>query len=183
MLSRATEALVMSSCLCKKAEGAGFPFEVESVEDRIDDSVHARYVDKAHHGPGAASHFDKAALDDVGGAQLSPQMAGQAEEAQQLRQIALQLPHHGRVCFAPAFAEAAKFGLGLAAAVGQVDPLRVLFHFVIVPLANLLQDVAHLVYPATLVRGARIDGLDGRSQSRTPPVTTSNSLSPFSPRR
>jgi hypothetical protein len=42
-------------------EGAGFPFQVKSLEDGVDDSVDAFYVDKANHGPGAAADFDKAA--------------------------------------------------------------------------------------------------------------------------
>jgi hypothetical protein len=56
----------MSSYLCKKVEGAVFPFQVESLEDRVDDAVHAFYVDEADHGPGSSAHFHEAALDDVG---------------------------------------------------------------------------------------------------------------------
>jgi hypothetical protein len=41
----------MSSCLCKKVEGAIFPFQVESLEDGVNDAVHAFYVDEADHGP------------------------------------------------------------------------------------------------------------------------------------
>src|SRR5215469_9095826 len=40
---------VTSSCLCKNAEGAGFPFQVEALEDGMDDPVHAlNDVHKAH---------------------------------------------------------------------------------------------------------------------------------------
>jgi hypothetical protein len=76
------EPLLMSSCLCKKAEGAIPPFVplVVSVEDRIDDSVDARDVNEAHHRAGAAANFHKAPLDDVGRAQLSPDVPGKAEE-------------------------------------------------------------------------------------------------------
>src|SRR5271157_482387 len=42
----------MSSCLCKYGEGAGFPFQIESLENGVDDAVHTFYVDKAHHGTG-----------------------------------------------------------------------------------------------------------------------------------
>ena len=45
---------VMSSCLCKYGEGAGFPFQVESLEDGVDDAVHALDIHKARHWPGAA---------------------------------------------------------------------------------------------------------------------------------
>ena len=55
-----------SGRLCKNAEGAGFPFQVESLEDGVDDSVHGLHVDEADHGPGSAAHFNEAAFDDVG---------------------------------------------------------------------------------------------------------------------
>jgi len=74
----------MSSCLCKKLEGAIFPFQVESLENGVNDSIHALSVHKANHGSGAAPHFHEAALDNVGGPQLTLQMLGEVEEAQQL---------------------------------------------------------------------------------------------------
>ena len=43
-------AAVMSSCLCKYGEGAGFPFQVESLEDGVDDTVHALDIYEAGHG-------------------------------------------------------------------------------------------------------------------------------------
>src|SRR5215469_18712781 len=85
---------VTSSCLCKNLEGAVFPFQVEALEDGVDDPVQAFDIHKADHGPGAPPNFDEAAFDDVGGAQLSPQLSREAEERQQLRQIAFQLSHH-----------------------------------------------------------------------------------------
>jgi len=44
---------VTSSCLCKKVEGAFFPFGllVHAVEDGIDNPVDALDVDEAGHGP------------------------------------------------------------------------------------------------------------------------------------
>ena len=65
----------MSSGLCKKLEGAVFPFQVESLEDGVDDSVDAFYVDKADHGSSSAAHFHEAALDD-GAFRLSERRAG-----------------------------------------------------------------------------------------------------------
>src|SRR5208337_1168484 len=112
---------VMSSCLCKNAEGASFPFQVESLEDGVDDAVHGLHVDEADHGPGSAAYINEAALNDVGGAQLSPQVLWKTEEGQQFGQIALQLPHHGCIFALPASPEGAKSSLGLAAAVGQID--------------------------------------------------------------
>src|SRR6266851_9632589 len=76
---------VTSSWLCKYGEGAGFPFQIESLEDGVDNAVHTFYVHKAHHGPGPASHFHEAALDHVGGAQFPPQVPGKGEEGQQFR--------------------------------------------------------------------------------------------------
>src|ERR1700752_427099 len=86
--------IVMSSRLCKKVEGAGFPFQVESLEDGVDDGVHAFEVDKAHHGSGSASHLDEAALDHIAGAQFAPQVPGESEERQQLQQVSAQPLHH-----------------------------------------------------------------------------------------
>jgi hypothetical protein len=39
----------MSSCLCKKAEGAVFPLLVEAMEDGVDDPLDAELVDEADH--------------------------------------------------------------------------------------------------------------------------------------
>ena len=68
-----------SSCLCKYREGAGFPFQVESLEDGLDDAVDALYIHKANHGAGSSAHFDEAALNHVGGAQFPLQVAGKSE--------------------------------------------------------------------------------------------------------
>jgi hypothetical protein len=50
----------MSSCLCKKPEGAVFPFVflVQALEDGLDDPIHAGDVDEA---AGSAALFWKAA--------------------------------------------------------------------------------------------------------------------------
>jgi|CZKH01.1.fsa_nt_gi hypothetical protein len=45
--------LVTSSCLCKYGEGAGFPFQIEPLEDGVEDAVHTFYVHKTHHGTGS----------------------------------------------------------------------------------------------------------------------------------
>src|SRR5215469_3147755 len=78
-MSTNPEELVTSSCLCKKLDGAGFPFQVESLEDGVDDAVHTFHVHKAHHGPSAAAHFHEAALDHVGGTQLRHRCRGKAK--------------------------------------------------------------------------------------------------------
>ncbi len=72
----------MEYCLCKKPEGADFPFQVEALEDGVDNAIHALHVYEADHGPSTAPYFQETALNDVGGAQLSPQAAGEAEERQ-----------------------------------------------------------------------------------------------------
>ena len=59
---------VMSSSLCKKAEGAIFPLLVEAMEDGVDDALDAEFVDEADHWPRSAAHFHEAAFDDIGGA-------------------------------------------------------------------------------------------------------------------
>jgi hypothetical protein len=63
----AKKVRVMSSCLCKRLEAAIFPFQVESLENGVNDSIHALHVHKANHGQGAAPDFHEAALNDVGG--------------------------------------------------------------------------------------------------------------------
>jgi hypothetical protein len=42
-------------------EGVGFPFQVESLEDGVDDAIHALDIDKADHRPGPPSYLDEAA--------------------------------------------------------------------------------------------------------------------------
>jgi hypothetical protein len=44
---------VMSSSLCKQLEGTAFPFQIESLENRADDSIHTLEVHKSHRGPGS----------------------------------------------------------------------------------------------------------------------------------
>ena len=77
---RSTARQVTSSCLCNNPEGAVFPFQVKALEDGINDAIYAFDVHKAHHGPGAPSYLDETTLDDVGGAQLSPQVPWEAKE-------------------------------------------------------------------------------------------------------
>ncbi len=72
----------------------------------MDDAIHAPHVHEAEHGPLATANFHETALNEVGGAQLLPQVSGEAEEGQQLRQIRFQLPHHAGIRRAPALAEA-----------------------------------------------------------------------------
>ncbi len=102
---------------------------------------------------------------DVGGAQLAPEMFWKREEGQQFGQIALQLLDHGGILASPTTAEGSRRSLCLAAALGQIDSLCIGLDGIVVALADLLQNVAHLVYPAALMRGAGIDGLNGRGQA------------------
>jgi hypothetical protein len=74
---------VTSSRLCKKSEGAGFPFQVKAMEDGIDCSVHALNVHKADDRSGSAPHSDKTTLNNLGGPQLLPQMFRKAESKAQ----------------------------------------------------------------------------------------------------
>ena len=81
----------MSSCLCKKVEGAVFPLWVVAVKDQINDPIYAPDIDETDHGSSAATHLDEAALDVIGGPQLSPQVPGELKEREQLRQVFSQL--------------------------------------------------------------------------------------------
>src|SRR5580704_2400483 len=78
---------VMSSGVCKRAEGVIFPVLVEAMEDGEDDAFHAGQVDEADHRSSSPSDFDEASFDDVGGAELASQRQGEGEERQQVRQI------------------------------------------------------------------------------------------------
>src|SRR6266496_3279016 len=131
-------AVKVPSRLCKKLEGAVFPFQVESLEDGVDDAVHAVHVDEADHGPGSSAYFHETTFNDIGGAHLLPQVPGQSEERQQFGQIALQSPHHGPVLPQPAGAEAAKRGLRLSLAVSPINRLRTPLHLVVVAFAYVL---------------------------------------------
>ena len=150
----------MSSCLCKKSEGAVFPLFVQSVKDRIEDSIHALDIDKANHWSCPPSDFHEAAFDGIGGAKLLPEMLGKIEKAQQFRQVLFQLPHHAGICFPPFPRETLKSGSRFLKAVGPINGLRRLLHGVVVPLPNFFQDVAHLVHPAALMLRFRVDRLD-----------------------
>jgi hypothetical protein len=66
--------------LGKNLEGAGFPFQVKAIEDGIDNSVHTFHVYKADHWPRPSSDLHKATLDNIGGAQLLPEMFWETEE-------------------------------------------------------------------------------------------------------
>src|ERR1019366_10736272 len=68
----------------------------------------ALHVREADHGPSTTANLHETAFDDIGGAQLLPQVSGQAEEGQPFRQIRLQLSHHAGIRRAPALAESAR---------------------------------------------------------------------------
>ena len=74
--------VVTSSCLCKKSEGAGFPFQVKAMEDGVDDSVDTLHVHKADHRTGPPPHFYETTFDNVGSPQLFPQMWWKTEKRQ-----------------------------------------------------------------------------------------------------
>src|SRR5947209_12596256 len=84
----------MSSGLCKHAEGAVSPVKIESVKNGIDNAVDAVHVDKTDHRPSSAPDFYKNTLDDIGSAQLGPQVAREAEKAQEFGQILFRSEEH-----------------------------------------------------------------------------------------
>src|SRR6266481_6457224 len=92
---------VTSSCLCKKSEGAVLPLLIESLKNRIDDSLHAGHIHEQDHGPGAPADFHEASFDGIGGAQLAPQRLREIEERKQFGQVALQPLHQSRIASLP----------------------------------------------------------------------------------
>ena len=59
-------------------------------DDAEDDPIAAGRVGEAGQGSRAASDFPETAFNDIGGAQLPPQPAGELIEVAQLRQVLLQ---------------------------------------------------------------------------------------------
>ena len=106
--------LVMSSCLCKKSEGAVFPFRIliEAIEDGIDDAVDAGHVDEANHGSGAAATSTKQRSMTFVLRGFRQRCLGKSKKVSS-RANPFQLFHHRRVDFPPASAEATKRLLGL----------------------------------------------------------------------
>ena len=49
------------------------PLLIESLRNRINESLHAGHLDEYHHGLGAPLDFDEATLDGIGGIQLALQ--------------------------------------------------------------------------------------------------------------
>jgi hypothetical protein len=66
--------------LCKQAEGSIPPLFVEALKHGINDSIYALWVDKAEHWSRPAAHLRGAALNQIAGAQLPPQVPEEAEE-------------------------------------------------------------------------------------------------------
>jgi hypothetical protein len=128
-----------------------FPVLVEAAENGINNSLHAFDIAEHHHGARAATHLDEAALDDVGGAKFASEVRRECEKVQQLRQILLQLPDHGRVARAPVKPKSFEGSARSGDVLGQVDFLSFSLDLRLISPANLLQNVAHLVHPAALV--------------------------------
>jgi len=63
---------VMSSCLCKNPEGAIFPFQVEALDDGVDDSIHTLHFHEADHGPSAAPNLPGKKLLSFGAVPVLP---------------------------------------------------------------------------------------------------------------
>ena len=73
-------ARVMSSRLCKNPDGAVFPFQVDSLEAGINDAIYTLYIHKTDYRPRAPTYINETTLNDVGGAQFTPQMLGNGKE-------------------------------------------------------------------------------------------------------
>ena len=95
---------------------------------------------------GASAHFHEAPFNDVGGAQLAPEVLRELEEGEQFRQVLPQLAHHGGVDGLPVPSESFAGLSRLALPAGPVNGLGLGLHRFVIPLPHLLQDVAHLVH-------------------------------------
>src|SRR5215472_1239667 len=92
-------------------------------------------------------------------------MPREAEEGEQLWQIAFQSPDYGAIQALPATAEISKSGFRLATTGGAIDGLGILLDRIMIALPYLLQNVPHLVYPTALMAHAGIDGADRSRQA------------------
>jgi len=111
----------MSSCLCKKLEGAVFPFQIESLEDGVDDAVYAFHVHETHHRVRRRTSTKQRSMMLVvrsfrhrgRGRAKNDSSSGRSRSSCRT----------GAVLAPPAGAEAAEGGHRLAAAVGPIDGL------------------------------------------------------------
>jgi len=103
---------VMSSCLCKYGEGAGFPLQIESLEDGIDDAVTLSTFTKHTMGRVLLRTSTKQRSITFVVRSLRHRCR-ERQRRRAVRQIAFQTPHHAAVVWPPAGAEAAKGGFGL----------------------------------------------------------------------
>ena len=62
--------MVMSCGMCKNVDSAVAPFQVETLEDRVDDSIDAGHVHKPDHGLGTPTNLHKNTLNHVSGSQF-----------------------------------------------------------------------------------------------------------------
>ena len=93
-------------------------------------------------------------------------MPRKVEEGKQLGQILLQPLHHRRVVGLPSSPEVAEGRLGPPPIIRPIDRLRVRLHRLVVALADVLENVSHLMHPAALMLRVRVNGLERRRQSR-----------------
>jgi hypothetical protein len=124
----------MSQAACvKKAERGVPPFVLLAVtiEDRIDDPIHAVDIHEANHRSRPAGNLDKATLHHVGGLQAAPKMLGKTVEAKQFRLIAFPPLQPGRIQIPPASPKGPEYRSRRLTVLRPVDRLRVNFHGVI----------------------------------------------------
>src|SRR6266851_948118 len=94
-------------------------------------------------------------------AQFAPQVRRHLKKGQQLGQVLFELAHQSGISFLPVRLEGAKRPDGGSVIGSQIDGLRAVFHGGKIAAAHVLEKIAHLVDPATLMPHAWIDGLNG----------------------
>jgi hypothetical protein len=119
--------------MCREFEGAGFPFQIESLEDGVHDGdPRSRRSPKQTIGlvRPRTSTKDRSITSMV--RSLRQRFRGKAKNERQLRQVLFQSPYHAAVLPLPAGPEAAKSRFGFSRPFGQINGLPPDPHFLIV---------------------------------------------------
>ena len=157
---------VTSNVMCQGEGGSDSLTFVFVCEDGEQDSVHGGFVLEGSHGSCPPPDFAESSFDGVGGPDLLALGNGfVAEACEEFVEIVAQAGDGLGVDGFPAIGEAARRALGLAAAAGVHDGVGVGLDGVPVGLADLVEDVAHLVCPASLNRDGVIDDGQGGEQA------------------
>lgn len=114
------------------------------MKDQVDDPVDAGHIDEAHHRPGTPAELDEHPLDHIGRPQLPPQVFRKTEEAQQSRQVSLELFDEGRIVGPPLLLKALEGILRRRTVRRQIDGSGVGLQLVVLTASSLLHKTIYV---------------------------------------